>query len=80
MNNKITKITMEQFDAAPVGQKFWESFGSSYQFFNLVKNSNGLLDGTTNHYNYDTNSWETRVVSDGEPLDFISEIEFQIVK
>jgi hypothetical protein len=76
--NTIKTITLEQFETANVGTKFCESFGSNYQFFRLVKNQNNNLDGETNHYNYENNSWVTRVVKNQAVEKFINDIEFQL--
>ncbi len=74
----IKTITLEQFETANVGTKFCESFGSNYQFFRLVKNEEGNLDGETNHWNYDNNSWVTRVVDNIPVEKMINDIEFQL--
>jgi len=76
--NTIKRITLEQFNAANVGQKFCESFGSNYQFFRLVKNEEGNIDGETGHYDYDNYSWNTKVVKNQKVEKFINRIEFQL--
>lgn len=78
MRNAIKEITIEDFNNAPIGTKFCESFGSNYQFFRFTKNSNGNIQGEVNRWDYDTCTWDTEIIWDEDPMNWISKIEFQM--
>ena len=77
MNNKIKRLTIEEFNNAPIGTKFCESFGSNYQFFRLVKNASGGVCGTINEWDYNSNCWNTTTIAENIE-NYIDKIEFQM--